>query len=125
MPRVPNDHVVVVVAPLRDDGVAHPRDGTPEHIQARPEIANARRGERPDAVRQGGHDDASARMSFSTPAAVTAGPAPGPVMMSGFVWYRIVVNATWLSVPLSAANGLVASTAWSPTSTRRFVTDAT
>jgi len=64
-------------------------------------------------------------MSFNTPAAVTAGPAPGPVITSGLVLYRMVVNATWLSVPLSDANGLDAWTACSPTSMRRFVTEAT
>ena len=43
----------------------------------------------------------SRRMSFSTPAAVTAGPAPGPVMTSGFAGSASVVNTNWLSVPLS------------------------
>ena len=83
-----------VVAPFRDDGVACAGDGAPEHIQPGPEVADARRSKRANALREGGHEDASARMSFKTPAAVTAGPAPGPVMINGFVWYRIVVNAT-------------------------------
>ena len=48
-------------------------------------VADARRRERADSPRKIGHDAARPRMSFSTPAAVTAGPAPGPVMISGFV----------------------------------------
>ena len=41
-------------------------------------------------------------MSFSTPAAVTSGPAPGPATTSGSVRYRRVVNESRLRVPLRA-----------------------
>ena len=93
MPGLAHDDAAVV-APFRDDGVPRAGDGTPEHIESGPEVADARRSKRANAPRKRGHEDASARMSFNTPAAVTAGPAPGPVMINGFVWYRIVVNAT-------------------------------
>jgi hypothetical protein len=74
------------IAPLGNDGVARARDRASEHIETGPEIPNARGSEGANTPRERAHDDASARMSFNTPAAVTAGPAPGPVMINGFVW---------------------------------------
>lgn len=50
-------------------------------------------------------------MSLRIPAAVTAAPAPGPLMTSGSVRYRLVVNATRFRVPVSAPIGLLESTA--------------
>src|SRR6266576_6734068 len=67
---------------------------------------------------------ASFSTSFRIPPAVTAGPAPGPVITSGLVRYRCVVKMNWLSVPLSAAIGLDAGTATRPTRMRRGVTIA-
>ena len=84
MPGIANDDAVGI-APFGDDRVPGSCHRTPEHVQPGTEISDACRGERTNAAWQCGHDDASARMSFSTPAAVTAGPAPGPVMISGFV----------------------------------------
>src|SRR5207244_7212508 len=70
------------------------------------------------------HALASFSTSFRIPPAVTAGPAPGPVITSGFFRYRMVVKINWLSVPLSEAIGLDASTTTSPTRMRRRVTIA-
>src|SRR5439155_881012 len=70
------------------------------------------------------HALASFSTSFRIPPAVTAGPAPGPVITSGFFRYRMVVKINWLSVPLSEAIGLDASTTTSPTRMRRRVTMA-
>src|SRR3954451_22286838 len=39
---------------------------------------------------------ASLSTSLSTPAAVTCTPAPGPVITSGLLRYRLVVNTNWL-----------------------------
>ena len=91
--RVENDDAIIV-APLGDHGVPGAGDRAAQHVEPRTEIANTRWSESADARGKRAHDSASARMSFNTPAAVTAGPAPGPVITSGFVWYRIVVNAT-------------------------------
>ena len=88
MPGISDDHAVVI-APFRDDCITRARNGAAQDVEARTEVANARRREGTNAARHvvGGcrHDAASPRMSFSTPAAVTAGPAPGPVMINGFV----------------------------------------
>src|SRR5205085_1593054 len=70
------------------------------------------------------HAPASFSTSLRIPPAVTAGPAPGPVMTSGFFLYRMVVKINWLSVPLSEAIGLDASTTTRPTRMRRGVTIA-
>src|SRR5207237_7353229 len=70
------------------------------------------------------HAPASFSTSFRMPPAVTAGPAPGPVITSGFLRYRVVVKMNWLSVPLSDAIGLEASTTTRPTRIRRRVTMA-
>ena len=64
---------------------------------------------------------ASLRISFNTPCAVTAGPAPGPMITSGFSRYRCVVNTNWLSVPVSDPSGLATGTDTSPTRTLRRV----
>ena len=79
-------HNAAIVTPLRDDGVTGTGDRAAKDIEAWSQIADARRRECADAMRKFAHDDASARMSLSTPAAVTPGPAPGPVITSGFVW---------------------------------------
>ena len=88
VPRVMHHHADLV-APLGDDRVTCAGYSASEHIETGAEIPNAGRGERANTLRQGvqsaRHDAASPRMSFNTPAAVTAGPAPGPVMINGFV----------------------------------------
>lgn len=78
-------HDADLVAPFGRDRVTGARDGATKDVEARPKVPDTRWSERVNAFRQRGHDAASARMSLRTPAAVTAGPAPGPVMMSGFV----------------------------------------
>ena len=80
-----SQHDPVVPAPLGRDRVAGPGHRTPQHVEPWTEIPDTGRRERAHALRKVRHEAASARMSFNTPAAVTAGPAPGPVMMSGFV----------------------------------------
>jgi hypothetical protein len=55
------------------------------------------------------------------PAAVTAAPAPGPLMTSGSVRYRLVVKATRFLVPCNAPIGLVAGTDISRAETDRGV----
>ena len=71
------------------------------------------------------HAPARRRMSFSTPAAVTSAPAPGPVMISGLALYRAVVKTSWLSEPWMAASGLDLGTARRPTAIFERVTVAT
>ena len=80
------DHHARLIAPFGSDRIAGARDGAASHVQAGPQVPNACWSEGAGAPGKVAHEAASARMSFSTPAAVTAGPAPGPVMMSGFVW---------------------------------------
>src|SRR2546430_8836244 len=78
-------------------------------------LAAAARAHLPGETRGGLHAPASFSTSFRMPPAVTAGPAPGPVITSGFFLERMVVKINWLSVPLSEAIGLDASTATRPT----------
>src|SRR5207247_5417938 len=109
---------------LRAHLVARAVHGQAQDIQPRPHVADAARregGDRPGRP----HAPASLRMSFSTPAAVTSAPAPGPVITSGLALYRAVVNTSWLSDPLIAASGLVLGTARSPTAILAGVTVAT
>ncbi len=70
------------VDPLGRDGVAWALDGQPQDVEAGPDVSDTRGCERRDA--SAAHAPARRRMSFSTPAAVTSAPAPGPVMTSGF-----------------------------------------
>ena len=68
--------------PLGAHLVAGAVHGEPQDVEPGAEIADAaggERGDRPGALIA----PASRRMSFSTPAAVTSAPAPGPVMTSG------------------------------------------
>src|SRR2546427_12666646 len=64
------------------------------------------------------HAPASFSTSFRIPPAVTAGPAPGPVITRGFLGYRVGVKMNWVAVPLSDAIGLEASTTSRPTRIR-------
>src|SRR5207253_8798252 len=70
------------------------------------DLAAAARAHLPGETRGRPHAPASFSTSFRMPPAVTAGPAPGPVITSGFFLYRIVVKIHRLSVPLSQAIGL-------------------
>ena len=67
--------------PLRPDRVTVAGDREPEDVEAGPDVPDASRRERRDGS---AHAPARRRMSFSTPAAVTSAPAPGPRMTSGF-----------------------------------------
>ena len=60
-------------------------------------------------------------MSLRIPAAVTAGPAPGPLTTSGSLRYRRVVKAIRFRVPSSEPIGLDAGTAASFAETDRGV----
>ena len=65
--------------------VAGTRHGEAENVETRAHVPDRSGRERRDAEQRRAHDTPSCRMSLSTPAAVTAGPAPGPVITSGFV----------------------------------------
>ncbi len=54
-----------------------------QDVEARPDVSDGAGRERRDASNRRTHEPASWRRSFRTPAAVTAGPAPGPVITSG------------------------------------------
>ncbi len=69
--------------PLCSNRVAIALQGQSEDIEARSDIADPARGECRDTLGPD-HALASRKMSFSTPAAVTSAPAPGPVITNGF-----------------------------------------
>ena len=71
-----------VGAAFRDDRIPDARDGEAEHVEARTQVRHRARGEGADTL----HPPASSRTSFRIPAAVTASPAPGPWITSGFAW---------------------------------------
>ena len=61
------------------------RDREAQDVEARADVPDAPRRERRDRPAPApAHAPASRRMSFSTPAAVTSAPAPGPRITSGF-----------------------------------------
>src|SRR5512135_190678 len=68
---------------LRRDLVARARHGEAEDVETRPDVADGAGRERRDPRCRRAHERPSWRMSLRTPAAVTAGPAPGPVITSG------------------------------------------
>ena len=64
--------------PLGPYRIALAGESEPEDIEPGADIAHPARGERGDTLLRRPHAPASRRMSFSTPAAVTSAPAPGP-----------------------------------------------
>ena len=67
--------------PLRPHNVAIARHREAEDVEAGADVPDAPRSERRDRP---AHAPARRRMSFSTPAAVTSAPAPGPRITRGF-----------------------------------------
>ena len=70
--------------PLGPYLVAEAGHREPEDVEPGSDVADAA-GSKGGHGRGRRHAPASRRMSFSTPAAVTSAPAPGPVMTSGLV----------------------------------------
>ncbi len=79
---VPDDDAWDVV-PFGGDGVTGTGDCGSQHVEPWPHVADAAGGVG-GGPREKGHVVASFRTSLTTPAAVTCGPAPGPVMTNGF-----------------------------------------
>ena len=78
----------VAVAQCDGDFIADTVDGETENVEAGTDVANRRRREDRRHLRRLSRRRSCiviATMSFSTPAAVTSAPAPGPVTRSGFV----------------------------------------
>src|SRR5207249_7507342 len=68
-----------MLARLRAHAIPLAREREAEDVEPGPQVRDGRR-----RAREGDHGRASSRMSLSTPAAVTAGPAPEPLITSGF-----------------------------------------
>src|SRR4029079_18752930 len=72
-----------LVPPFHRDLVAGARYRAAEHVESRPDVADAARCSRGDFARGLGHAVTMRRTSPRTPAAVTTAPAPGPDTTSG------------------------------------------
>src|SRR4029077_13141045 len=84
------DDDVVTRGTHNGDFVAGAGHRESQNVEARPDGADGAGRARRDTRSRGAHEPASGRRSFRTPAAVPAGPAPGPVITSGLVLYRAV-----------------------------------
>src|SRR5690606_31950724 len=103
--------------------IARAGHGEAKHVEAGADVAD-----RAGGVAEGAfapHNPAKARRSASTPVAVTAGPAPGPVITRGESAYRSDVITNWFAPPRSCPSGWVRGISRSPTVTRVGVMLAT
>src|SRR5688500_18717968 len=114
------------VFPFQEHVMSGPLREPPRRIERRggDHVVDAAVQDRPQHP-VGTHDTPNEQMSFRIPAAVTCGPAPGPLITSGSCRYRRDWKVTMFCVPLAAPIGLAAGTPRRPTLTVRFVAETT
>src|SRR6059058_5527320 len=78
--------------PLGLDPISGAIQSQAENIESGPHVADPAGSKGRHRFDRCSHVPASRNTSLSTPAAVTSSPAPGPVITSGLLWYRVVVK---------------------------------